>query len=1136
MTKIVGAFLGVAMTIGVGMGVAFSDKKANPVVAANGDVLQTANFTSGSNPTGWTVNGNGYYSGNGLKFTATSHYVISPSVAASNLKDIKVGVKAGYNGNSGSILTISALDADNNVLSGGTVSGTIVPSQTYTTAVNNITEQFVELSTSDTIAKIKVAMTSKTSNLGIKVISIYDNSSTGIPNPTITFSKDEIDGEEGQEFSFTWTQKDLEDPITWSPASDATEIINYTVDSTNKTVNGTMLKAGSVTLTATSGSASDSIDINVSEHFVHRKFSITSKTSVSAQGDTITGSSASYSQTYTTTAGQATKDNSMTLKITGLTKKVSINKLVLSMHSNASTGAGSASVKIDGGEESFIAGTSSSSGVAFSAFGDSTAFGTDFKNVTWKDLTFVAKSSIEIKIYCTANSLYCQSFDIFFEETENVDLVSALSVSPASWTGYETNLLEIETFTVSVTTNGEEGAIADYTFLGIGYMDGDNFVARDANFTYGYPTTADTRLAWKANYPQTAGGSDYLYAYVTLNVSADTISSIEISGNMTKTTYFTNDEWMYYGLTAEAVYASTNRINVTGFATYQYYSDSAMTNEVATPEALGAGENQKLYVKATYEGVSNTVGYEQTVSLSVEHGSLITDPLTVDEAVDMGKDLQYTTTKEYYICGIVSEVKTITASDATFFLANTTEYRFEAFKIDFDANCTNHDDLVVGAEVLIKCQIRRYTDKDTKEVIIENGNDNGVLLSISFTKPTLESITLNKTKLYLAVNDTYNLKASAYPLGADLDTVVWSTLNNSVATVDQNGVVTAVGLGSATITATSGEITSTCNVVVSEKAVMQYTTNETKNMTATGNAATVGLDASIFSVDSDKGDNSNFAGLNADGTIRLYKSNGAGGTSFTVSIDSAYAIEAVVISYKSGAGNASVYAGSRTVAGNDGLYVINNKSFKVQNTGSPDQVQIESIGIFYRDANAQDYVERLNTQTSLAYRYEKDGEGNFTYSDIVMRFGGQVSKDLWNELDTNEHKITGFGVILMDGGLVTTTDEMDYAIANDMVSSTVSEDIGKNMAIDYFVPVESMNEKIGSDDSNYFWNLRVSVDASEMSKYYSAVAYIKVGDEYVLLNMSRESVESVALDYLTSRGCDETTAGGSLQNIIDKAA
>lgn len=70
----------------------------------------------------------------------------------------------------------------------------------------------------------------------------------------------------------------------------------------------------------------------------------------------------------------------------------------------------------------------------------------------------------------------------------------------------------------------------------------------------------------------------------------------------------------------------------------------------------------------------------------------------------------------------------------------------------------------------------------------------------------------------LEIGGTRNLKAIVSPETAK-QTVKWSSSNNDVATVDNNGKVTAVGAGVAEITATSTEktdVTGTATVNVSE--------------------------------------------------------------------------------------------------------------------------------------------------------------------------------------------------------------------------------------------------------------------------------------------------------------------------------
>ena len=78
----------------------------------------------------------------------------------------------------------------------------------------------------------------------------------------------------------------------------------------------------------------------------------------------------------------------------------------------------------------------------------------------------------------------------------------------------------------------------------------------------------------------------------------------------------------------------------------------------------------------------------------------------------------------------------------------------------------------------------------------------------------LESISLNKTKLVLNKGQSETLTATVKPDDATDKAVTWSSSNFSVATVDSNGKVTAIGGGNATITAKAGDRQATCAVTV----------------------------------------------------------------------------------------------------------------------------------------------------------------------------------------------------------------------------------------------------------------------------------------------------------------------------------
>lgn len=67
----------------------------------------------------------------------------------------------------------------------------------------------------------------------------------------------------------------------------------------------------------------------------------------------------------------------------------------------------------------------------------------------------------------------------------------------------------------------------------------------------------------------------------------------------------------------------------------------------------------------------------------------------------------------------------------------------------------------------------------------------------------VSSIFLDKMDVSLKLGESYTLTATINPADATDKTVTWSTSDAAVATVD-NGVVKAVKVGSATITAKAG--------------------------------------------------------------------------------------------------------------------------------------------------------------------------------------------------------------------------------------------------------------------------------------------------------------------------------------------
>lgn len=100
--------------------------------------------------------------------------------------------------------------------------------------------------------------------------------------------------------------------------------------------------------------------------------------------------------------------------------------------------------------------------------------------------------------------------------------------------------------------------------------------------------------------------------------------------------------------------------------------------------------------------------------------------------------------------------------------------------------------------------------KETALYVYTTGGDSKRMLDLVYIKKTGEApivevteITLSETEKVLTEGETFTLTATVNPADATNPAIEWSSSDVAVATVDENGVVTAVAEGEATITATS---------------------------------------------------------------------------------------------------------------------------------------------------------------------------------------------------------------------------------------------------------------------------------------------------------------------------------------------
>ena len=177
------------------------------------------------------------------------------------------------------------------------------------------------------------------------------------------------------------------------------------------------------------------------------------------------------------------------------------------------------------------------------------------------------------------------------------------------------------------------------------------------------------------------------------------------------------------------------------------------------------------------------------------------------------------------------------------------------------------------------------------------------------------SVSLERDNLSIEVGKTAQLVPAVAPEDATDKSVTWSSDNNSIATVDENGLVTAVGQGACTISVITndGGLQATCVVTVSEPAVNVTDVKLDRESLTLNVDETARLTASIIPKNaSDKSiswasDNSDIATVDQNGlvkaisagacTITVTSTDGNITASCAVNVNAPIAVETVSLNY-----------------------------------------------------------------------------------------------------------------------------------------------------------------------------------------------------------------------------------------------
>lgn len=111
----------------------------------------------------------------------------------------------------------------------------------------------------------------------------------------------------------------------------------------------------------------------------------------------------------------------------------------------------------------------------------------------------------------------------------------------------------------------------------------------------------------------------------------------------------------------------------------------------------------------------------------------------------------------------------------------------------------------IGSRITVKATLTSY-----------QGNPQAYAIVTDVVNPELAGLSISETSVEMYEGKTHQLTASPIPVGATMYGAYWTSNNPEVATVDGNGLVTAISVGYARISIIYGNFEATCEVMVNE--------------------------------------------------------------------------------------------------------------------------------------------------------------------------------------------------------------------------------------------------------------------------------------------------------------------------------
>ena len=442
-----------------------------------------------------------------------------------------------------------------------------------------------------------------------------------------------------------------------------------------------------------------------------------------------------------------------------------------------------------------------------------------------------------------------------------------------------------------------------------------------------------------------------------------------------------------------------------------------------------------------------------------------------------------------------------------------------------------------------------------------NSGDELATCSVTIAQSTVTITGLPSTRTVYAGRSTkLGNSISVESTGSYTTDVNWNSDNNQVATVDNNGLVVGVSVGTAniTVTAESDEnVYMTCVVTVNETPTAYFIDfGETKNTNPSAIESDDDFKEAYSFTNSNEVTVSGLEKVYGSNNTNMLKigSNKATG-SITFTIPAKYFISSLELTVDTAAGgNLTVTSGATSaetesqtiIAGtlifDDYLESEKSNSITMASTANG-AFYLTNITIFYSKTIKETINTDVLTQSLLAYHYSKDGDDPFVFSDVILRFGGFISVDLWTQLE-DEYDIQGYGIMYAETNNLTSVSIKEwYELALDESGGDIDAAITSlnsfigNSYVELTqskthpgIATTSQKEELGVDvgDGYYMWNHRELVPQDGLETEYSAIAYIRIDGELVFLKETSNTAKQAALDLLNNHIYEDDAFDGSL--------